>query len=103
MIKFYPPFYNHNYHINPKKYIKKEQEYNSCSDNSIKKISIYEDTLNTDFPKEKLDKEDSSFNFFGISLSFDDLLIISLLIILYNEDVKDIYLYITLIILLLTK
>ena len=43
------------------------------------------------------------FNVFGLKLYFDDLLIISLLIFLYNEDIKDNSLYFALILLLLTN
>lgn len=46
--------------------------------------------------------EEQCFEIFGIKLHFDDLLIIALLFFLYQEDVKDIYLYITLILLLLS-
>ena len=42
------------------------------------------------------------FEIFGLKLYFDDLLIIALLFFLYNEDVKDTYLYIALILLLLS-
>lgn len=43
------------------------------------------------------------FNVFGLKLYFDDLLIISLLIFLYNEDIKDNSLYLALVLLLLTN
>lgn len=42
------------------------------------------------------------FEIFGLKLHFDDLLIIALLFFLYQEDVKDTYLYIALILLLLS-
>lgn len=42
------------------------------------------------------------FEIFGLKLHFDDLLIICILFFLYQEDVKDIYLYISLILLLLS-
>lgn len=41
------------------------------------------------------------FSIFGIDLYFDDILILALLLFLNNEDVKDSYLYIVLIMLLL--
>ena len=56
---------------------KKEQDYNSCS-------------------------SDNLFNFFGINLASDDLIIIALLFFLYNEKVNDTYLFIALIMLLLS-
>lgn len=46
--------------------------------------------------------EEQYFEIFGIKLHFDDLLIIALLFFLYQEDVKDTYLYIALILLLLS-
>lgn len=46
--------------------------------------------------------EEQCFEIFGIKLHFDDLLIIALLFFLYQEDVKDTYLYIALILLLLS-
>ena len=42
------------------------------------------------------------FEIFGLQLHFDDLLIIALLFFLYQEEVKDTYLYIALILLLLS-
>ena len=42
------------------------------------------------------------FEIFGLKLYFDDLLIIALLFFLYQEEVKDTYLYIALILLLLS-
>lgn len=42
------------------------------------------------------------FEIFGLKLHFDDLLIICILFFLYQEDVKDTYLYISLILLLLS-
>ena len=38
----------------------------------------------------------------GIKLYFDDLLLISLILFLYNENVKDYYLFLSLILLLLS-
>lgn len=45
---------------------------------------------------------DECFEIFGLKLHFDDLLIICILFFLYQEDVKDTYLYISLILLLLS-
>ena len=46
--------------------------------------------------------EDEFFEIFGLKLHFDDLLIIAILFFLYQEEVKDTYLYIALILLLLS-
>lgn len=45
---------------------------------------------------------DFYFNLFGKKLEVDDLIIIGLLIILYKENVKDTYLFIILILLLIS-
>lgn len=57
--------------------------------------------------KEILEKQEKSadselFEIFGIKLYFDDILLICLIFFLYNEGVKDQYLFISLILLLLT-
>ena len=66
----------------------------NSSDNSLNEINKKSDSN---------DSYDSNyFDFLGIRLYFDDLLIIGLLIFLYNEEVKDTYLYIALILLLLS-
>lgn len=46
--------------------------------------------------------DDKCFEFFGINLYFDDILLICLLLFLYNEGVKDQFLFISLIMLLLS-
>ncbi len=48
------------------------------------------------------DDQEECFELFGLKLHFDDLLLIALLFFLYKEDVKDSYLYIALILLLLS-
>ena len=54
-----------------------------------------------DFQNFEAEQEDC-FEIFGLKLHFDDLLLIALLFFLYQEDVKDSYLYIALILLLLS-
>ena len=46
--------------------------------------------------------EDNCFEIFGITLHFDDILLICLLLFLYNEGVNDKLLFIALIMLLLS-
>lgn len=69
---------------------------NSCNTNSShntkEKESIYSDCTNTE----------ECFEIFGLKLYFDDLLILALLFFLYQEEVKDTYLYMALILLLLS-
>ena len=54
-----------------------------------------------DFQNFETEKEDC-FEIFGLKLHFDDLLLIALLFFLYREEVKDSYLYMALILLLLS-
>lgn len=55
-------------------------------------------------PKENRESEESRecFEIFGVKLFFDDILLICLIFFLYNEGVKDQYLFISLILLLLS-
>ncbi len=50
----------------------------------------------------KKSNDNIMFELFGISLYFDDVLLICLIFFLYNEGVKDKYLFIALILLLLS-
>ena len=65
----------------------------NCSENKDCKVNNIENSQN--------DSEEC-FEIFGLKLYFDDLLIIALLFFLYQEEVKDTYLYIALILLLLS-
>lgn len=54
-------------------------------------------------PKNISSKSDCAlFEFFGVKLYFDDILLICLIFFLYNEGVKDEYLFIVLVLLLLS-
>jgi len=48
------------------------------------------------------EETDPCFEIFGLTLHFDDLLLLALLFFLYQEEVKDTYLYVALILLLLS-
>ena len=50
----------------------------------------------------KQDKTDVIFELFGLKIYFDDLLLICILIFLYQEGIQDDYLFIALILLLLS-
>lgn len=76
---------------------KQEQGNFGCSSNSSKN----KDCKSNNIENSKSDDEEC-FEIFGLKLHFDDLLIIALLFFLYQEDVKDTYLYIALILLLLS-
>lgn len=54
------------------------------------------------FPNYEPDFNSDFFEIFGLKLYFDDLLLICLIIFLYNEGVKDQFLFISLILLLLS-
>lgn len=68
---------------------------NSCDNSNFHNGSSHIDDCN-------IDEEQECFEIFGLKLYFDDLLIIALLFFLYQEEVKDSYLYISLILLLLS-
>ncbi len=60
---------------------------------------------NTSLIEQKHNEKNTSnaiFEIFGIKLYFDDILLISLIFFLYNEGVKDDYLFISLVLLLLS-
>ena len=70
---------------------------NTCIDVSNKKIDDSGD-LNTEKCSENVD----FFEIFGLKLYFDDILLICIIFFLYNEGVKDQWLFVTLILLLLS-
>lgn len=53
-------------------------------------------------PSFEEEKEEPFFEIFGISLFYDDILLICLIFFLYTEGVKDTYLFLVLILLLLS-
>ena len=81
-----PSNFNHSNTQNFNNFKNNKQENFSCSNNI--------DFNNTDEYKEDF------FDFFGLKLASDDILILTLLFFLYKEDVKDTYLYIALLLLL---
>ena len=79
---------------------------NVPKNNSIK--SINSSKCNFQKPLENKNNKDEEtfqqelFELFGLKLYFDDILLICLVFFLYNEGVKDYYLFISLILLLLS-
>lgn len=66
-------------------------------------ISNRDKKNNGKFHKRSIKNESNAlFEVFGIKLYFDDILLISLIFFLYSEGVKDDYLFISLILLLLS-
>ena len=104
----YYPYYYRNYNI------KKYNSYYSNSPSNPYSNKSYCNTCfnNKDFNEQVLpenesnrsdkDEEREAIDIFGISLYYDDILLICLLFFLYNEGVKDQYLFISLILLLLS-
>jgi len=89
MRKNYQAYYNY-YSPHPQEFAKKNIKLNSTSSDEILKPN-----LNT--------CDDSClFEFFGIKLFFDDILLLCLIFFLYNEGVKDHSLFIILILLFLS-
>ena len=76
-----------NSHKNDKNFFKDERKINDKNDH-------------LDFAF--LDPDDTVFEIFGIKLHFDDILLICLIFFLYNEGVKDEFLFIVLVLLLLS-
>lgn len=89
----YPNYYGKIYNPPTKEVTKrKEQEKKAIISNKIES------------EEERSCEEESRecFEIFGIKLFFDDILLICLIFFLYNEGVKDQYLFISLILLLLS-
>ena len=90
----------------PKEFSKKEQGNFACSSNSSNLSNLStKDSINYKKIEEcdsDIDSSEECFEIFGLKLYFDDLLIVAMLFFLYQEDVKDTYLYIALILLLLS-
>ena len=83
-------FYNNSKYKNDNNFSCSFSHVNTDNCSSINNVNNFDD-----FSEE-------CFEIFGLKLYFDDLLIIALLFFLYQEDVKDTYLYISLILLLLS-
>lgn len=83
-------------------------EYNKEKSSSLKKSKDFNSssTTNSSYQSKEVseysDEEKPFFNLFGISLYFDDILLICLIFFLYQEGVKDQNLFIALILLLLS-
>lgn len=88
--------YNNTNFYNPFFYSK------SNKSNSLNKNNLAQEkhTQNNMVIEEKNELE--VFEIFGLRLHFDDILLICLIFFLYNEGVKDYYLFISLILLLLS-
>ena len=94
--RFYRPPYG--YYSN-NQYQEHKYEPNKAEKNHTEKNKPDENKCNS---SDSIYYDKPIFEFFGIKLFFDDILIISLIFFLYNEGVKDQNLFIALILLLLS-
>lgn len=103
-------FYNRPFNANTTNYntnsSNKNEFYNDAKfNNSANCKELNYKNFNNDKKKNNQTVEDENsnyFDFFGIRLATDDLLILALLFFLYKEDTKDPYIFIALILLLLS-
>lgn len=96
------PYHSNFRNINRSQNVRKPyspSNFSNCNTENISNLN------NSNFDNKK-DLPNDNFNDFfeilGLKLTFDDLLIVCILFFLYKEDVKDTYLYIALILLLLS-
>ena len=97
------PYFNNYYGYNYYNKLNSNYYKNNTNNNQIN-YNKNEQLILDNKKSENNDSSDSEhvFEVFGIKLYFDDVLIISLLILLYNEGVKDYSLFISLILLLIS-
>ena len=100
---FYPPYrfmpifrQKRNYYYQEHIPSNKLNENRSQNKEAFSKKEDIKNSRNNDEKKEPI------FDFFGVQLYFDDILLISLIFFLYNEGVQDQFLFISLILLLLS-
>lgn len=79
----------------PKNTLNKENTSDKTSNNSSE---IFHNSIEQNLPPNK----DFVLDLFGIKLYFDDILILSLLFFLYKENVKDDWLFLSLVLLLIS-
>jgi hypothetical protein len=91
----YKNFHNNNNNISKSNFT---NNYSSSTSDSYSQVS---NTINNSNNKSNSDNIEF-LEFFGIRLYFDDLLILALLFFLYNQNVDDPLLFISLVLLLLS-
>ena len=92
-VKEYPPEFSRGYNKNYKSSTKPKDD---------EKTTYGFNFLDNFFNQTDRGEDESYFDLFGLKLYNDDLLLIGLIFFLYKEDVKDQYLFIALILLLLS-
>ena len=101
--RYYNPYNSYFVHDNLEYKIKNQKDINNTHNNNLYNINKKDSNKNDVFIRNVTDSnaDEEIFDFFGLKLSFDDLLILFILFFLYKEDTKDPYIFIALILLLL--
>ena len=89
-------YYNHPYHRNH------FSNYNPSAHTTQAPISSNNDFYKNENCSKNPKKDDYWLDVFGIKLYYDDVLILSLLFFLYKEEVKDEWLFLALVLLLIS-
>lgn len=98
--KHQPGYTTNNQNMHNNNYSYKNKKYNNCS--NTHQINQHINNLESVCTDSSTEEEKPIFELFGIKLFFDDILIICLIFFLFQEGVKDQYLFISLILLLLS-
>ena len=106
MAFFYPPYIPKSFYTNPYKQNSNADDHKNGSipNREKEKSSSYSSFGPVRFKNPLFDDDinEPIFEVFGTELYLDDIIIIGLLFLLYNEGVQDEFLYITLILLLIS-
>lgn len=94
------PFYGPPFQYYPP-YLRKNT-YHAPSSNSSFDIPSNDSVSPKEQPPSQNTQDDFWLDIFGIKLYYDDILILSLLFFLYKEDVKDEWLFLALVLLLIS-
>ena len=98
------PNYSHHEHVsnnNSKENYHESNESFEKKNEFDKDFRQNSDDLGSIFNMFQIDPSEALFDFWGFKVYFDDVLIICLLLFLYQEEVDDIYLFISLVLLLI--
>ena len=98
----YYQYYNPQNYVDIQKNISNEKNYNKdCTSKKVDKENVQRDVNSLDYNNNIVDNNDAPiFEIFGIKLYSDDLIILVVLFLLYEQNVKDEMLYIILFLLL---
>ena len=94
---FFPHFYPRPYYRYPQSYVQPVD--NRRNKTSNKKTEPKEKKKEKE---EKVEEQDVLFDIFGVQLHSDDILLLCLIFFLYQEGVKDEFLFMALVLLLLS-